>query len=247
MITFSILENIRKKNGTVAVALIDPDIKNDESLSNMVNSINKSKFDVIFVGGSLIGDNLFENRINFIKNHTNLPIIIFPGSSNQISIHANAILFLSLISGRNPQYLIGEHVKSAPIIKNINLEVIPTAYMLLDGGSKSSVEIISNTSPLPMNKKDIILAHALAGQYLGNKLLFLESGSGAKNHATLDIVSLLSENLEIPVIVGGGINSPDSAQKLAKAGASYIVLGTKIETNPTINDLLKFTDAIHDN
>ena len=113
----------------------------------MVNSINKSKFDVIFVGGSLISDNLFENWINFIKNHTNLPIIIFPGSSNQISIHANAILFLSLISGRNPQYLIGEHVKSAPIIKNINLEVIPTAYMLLDGGSKSSVEIISNTSP----------------------------------------------------------------------------------------------------
>ena len=245
MITFEFLENKRKSLGVLAVALIDPDVKNDSDLGNILDLINNSNFDVIFIGGSHITDNHFETRLKFVKSNTDLPVIIFPGSSSQLSKYADAVLFLSLISGRNPQYLIGEHVKSAPIIKNINLEVIPTAYILLDGGTRSSVEVISNTTPLPMSKHDIILAHSLAGQYLGNKLIFLESGSGSKNHATCEIINIISQNINIPIIVGGGVHSPDSAINIAKSGASYIVTGTQLELQPSIDDLVRFTDAVH--
>ena len=178
---FEKLEAVREKRGAVAVALLDPDKKNDNDLLKMVQLVNDSDFDVVFVGGSLISDNEFESRIKAIFENTDLPVIIFPGSSNQLSKHADGVLFLSLISGRNPQYLIGEHVKSAPVIRNLGIEVIPTAYILLDGGVRSSVEVISNTSPIPMNKKDIILAHALAGEYLGNKLIFLDNSGGVRN------------------------------------------------------------------
>jgi len=242
---YSQLESIRVERGAVAIALIDPDIKNDNGLIKMVKLVNDSDFDAIFIGGSLISDNEFESRIQAVKQNTDLPIIIFPGSSNQLSQYADAVLFLSLISGRNPQYLIGEHVKSAPIIYNMHLETIPTAYILLDGGVRSSVEIMSNTSPIPMNKQDIILAHALAGEYLGNKFIFLEAGSGAKNHATCDIISLISKKIQIPIIVGGGVNTSNSARELVSSGASYIVTGSLIEKLPSSKTLLTFTQSIH--
>ena len=245
MKTYLKLEEIRQKRGAVAVALLDPDNKNDYVLQQILQLVNESDFDVIFVGGSLISDNKFESRVEYVKSNTELPVIIFPGSSNQLSRFADAVLFLSLISGRNPQYLIGEHVKSAPVIKNMELEVISTAYILLDGGSRSSVEVMSNTSPIPMNKHDIILAHALAGEYLGNKLLFLESGSGAKKHAECEIVSIVSDKLSIPIIVGGGINSAEIAKQLVAAGADYIVTGNQLESVPSLNSLRKFTEAIH--
>ena len=245
MNTYSSLEIIRKKYGSVAIALIDPDCKNDTLLAKIVDLVNKSNFDAIFIGGSLIVDNQFETRVKYVKNNTDLPVIIFPGSSNQLSKYADAVLFLSLISGRNPQYLIDEHVKSAPIIRNLNLEPIPTAYILLDGGNRSSVEIMSNTTPLPMDKHDIIIAHALAGEYLGNKFVFLESGSGAQNHTTSEIVHILANLLTVPIIVGGGINSAESAKHLASSGADDIVTGTQLETEPSIENLLKFTEAVH--
>ena len=239
------LEEIRTERGAVAIALLDPDAKNDNGLKKMVKLVNDSDFDAIFIGGSLISDNEFESRIKIVKQNTDLPIIIFPGSSNQLSQYADAVLFLSLISGRNPQYLIGEQVKSAPVIHNMGLETIPTAYILLDGGVRSSVEIMSNTSPIPMNKHDIILAHALAGEYLGNKLIFLEAGSGAKEHAACQIISILSKEIQIPIIVGGGVNSPESAKTLVTSGAGYIVTGTQIEKLPTSKTLLDFTLAVH--
>ena len=245
MNTFLKLEKIRAERGAVAIALLDPDIKNDNALLDMLQLVNESDFDAIFIGGSLISDNEFESRIEEVTKNTELPVIIFPGSSNQLSQHADAVLFLSLISGRNPQYLIDEHVKSAPIIHNMNLEAIPTAYILLDGGIRSSVEIMSNTSPIPMNKYDIILAHALAGEYLGNSFVFLEAGSGAENHAAVEAVSIVSKQLKIPIIVGGGINTSTSAQSLVNSGAGYIVTGTKIEKNPSVKELLKFTNAVH--
>ena len=170
------INEIRKNRGGVAVALIDPDAKYENKLPTMIDIINKSDFDYIFIGGSIICDNEFDRRLAFIKKSTDLPLIIFPGSSDQISIHADGILFLSLISGRNPQYLIGEHIKSAPIIYNMSIEPIPIAYILLEGGIRSSVEIISDTKPIPMDKHEIILAHALAGQYLGKAFIFLETG-----------------------------------------------------------------------
>ena len=245
MTIYSKLELIRTKRGAVAIALLDPDTKNDNGLNKMVQLVNDSDFDAIFIGGSLISDNEFESRIKFVKQNTDLPIIIFPGSYNQISQYADAILFLSLISGRNPQYLIGEHVKSAPVIHNMRLETIPTAYILLNGGVRSSIEIISNTAPIPMNKHDIILAHALAGEFLGNKLVFLEAGSGAKNHAACKIISILSKQIQIPIVVGGGVNTSKSAGQLVSSGAGYIVTGTQIEKLPSLTSLLAFTHAVH--
>ena len=242
---FDKLEHIRKDRGAVAVALIDPDTKNDEILLSMINLINECDFDIIFVGGSLISDNEFDRRLKFIKQNTNLPLVIFPGSSNQLSAHADGILYLSLISGRNPQYLIGEHVKSAPLIYNLSIETIATAYILLESGVRSSVEVVSDTKPIPMEKHDIILAHALAGQYLGKSLIFLESGSGAKEHAACEIVSYLKPHLSIPIIVGGGVNTAESADLLVKAGADYIVTGSQIENLPSSTDLIQFTQAVH--
>ena len=242
---FDKMEHIRRDRGGVAVALIDPDTKNDEILLSMINLINECDFDIIFVGGSLISDNEFDRRLEFIKHNTNLPLVIFPGSSNQLSAHADAILYLSLISGRNPQYLIGEHVKSAPLIYNLSIETIATAYILLESGVRSSVEVVSDTKPIPMEKHDIILAHALAGQYLGKSLIFLESGSGAKDHATCEIVSYLKPHLNIPIIVGGGVNTAESADLLVKSGADYIVTGSQIENLPSSTELIQFTQAIH--
>ena len=239
------LENIREIRGAVAVALVDPDVKYDDKLLSMIKLINESDFDIIFVGGSLISDNQFTKRVEFIKNNTNLPLIIFPGSSNQLSKYADGILYLSLISGRNPQYLIGEHIKSAPLIYQLSLNTIATAYILLDGGLRSSVEIVSDTKPIPMNKHDIILAHALAGEYLGKSLLFFDSGSGAKDHASCDMLSYVKPYLTIPIIVGGGINTPESANALVKAGADYIVTGSQIEDLPSSTELIRFTQAVH--
>ena len=246
MSTFQQLQNIRLDRGAGAVALIDPDTKYDKILLSVINLINECDFDIIFVGGSLLSDNEFDRRLKYIKDNTNLPLIIFPGSSNQLSRHADAILYLSLISGRNPKYLIGEHVKSAPLIYNLSIETIPTAYILLDsGGVRSSVEVVSDTKPIPMEKHDIILAHALAGEYLGKSFIFLESGSGAKRHAACEILSYIKPHLSIPIIVGGGIKSSESADSLVKAGADYIVTGTQIEYLPTSSELIKFTQAVH--
>ena len=196
MTIFKKLERIRKKRGSVAIALIDPDFKYHKKIKTMISLINKSDFDAIFVGGSRISDDEFNVRLKIIKNNTKLPVIIFPGSSKQISKYADALLYLSLISGRNPNYLIEEHIKSAPVIHKFALETIPTAYILLDGGIKSSVEIISNTQPIPMENHKIVLAHALAGQYLGKSFIFLETGSGAKKHATtkLSLCILISSS-----------------------------------------------------
>ena len=169
MSTFDKLENIRKDRGAVAVALIDPDTKYDEILLSMINLINECDFDIIFVGGSLISDNEFDRRLKFIKDNTTLPLIIFPGSSDQLSQYADAILYLSLISGRNPQYLIGEHVKSAPLIYNLSIETIPTAYILLDGGIRSSVEVVSDTQPIPMEKHDICMDAIITEKFIYNE------------------------------------------------------------------------------
>ena len=245
MSVYEQLEKIRKHRGTVALALLDPDTKNDNDLLNMVKLVNESDFDAILVGGSLIMDNQFDERIAKIKVNSELPLIIFPGSSKQLSKHADAVLFLSLISGRNPQYLIGEQVESAPIIQNLGIEAIPTGYILLDGGRRSSVEVMSNTNPLPMQKKDIVLAHALAGEYLGKKFIFLETGSGSKNHAAVDLIRYLAPQLSLPLIVGGGVKTIKSARALAEAGSGYIVSSSKIESLPSNQSLIEFTQAIH--
>ena len=230
MSILNFLNEVKDKNGFSLLALIDPDKKNDSRLNDILTRINSSNFDAILVGGSFIEDNLFEKRIKYIKSNTNLPLILFPGSSNQISNQVESMLYLNLISGRNPKYLIDEQVKGAKKINKLNIETIPTAYILLDGGSITSVSNISSTSPLNMNDKENVLSHALAGQFMGNKLIYFDCGSGSKFSIKSDLLSYISNEVKIPIIVGGGIKSYDEALQLSKYGASYVVVGNSLES-----------------
>ena len=243
MSVFQSLIDVYTNRGACYVILIDPDNKNDDSILSQVEMANRSEVDAIFVGGSLMMDGKSKDRVKKIKQIANIPVILFPGGVNQINSDYDAMLFLSLLSGRNPHYLIGEQVISAPIVKDIGLEAISTGYILLDGGNVTSVEFMSGTRPIPMDKKDIVASHALAGQYLGMKSIYLEAGSGAKNYIPSDIVELVSNFVSIPIIVGGGISSPKIAAKLVKAGASIIVTGTAIEKNHRC--MIDFASAVH--
>ncbi len=242
---YKTLEKRRKQKGTLSLALIDPDKKNDQKLLPIIDNINYADFDAILVGGSEIKDNKFEKRVKVIRENTHLPLILFPGDSSQVSRHADAILFLSLISGRNPRYLIEEHVKASKRIYKSDLEVIPTGYLLFATSDKTTVEKVSKTSPLDMNNLENVESHALAAQYLGNKALFLEAGSNANFSISPIIVNVLSNLLNIPLIVGGGIKDPETALDLANAGASYIVIGTLIEDTSNSNILKDINRAVH--
>ena len=226
------------------LALIDPDVKNEGKLDQIISNINNSNFSGILVGGSLIMDDKFEMRAKYIFENTDLPIFIFPGSSNQVTVHCDFLLYLTLLSGRNPQYLISEHVKSAPCIYNGNIKTISTGYILLQSNKRTSVEIISDTLPLPMENYDIILAHALAGQYLGNKLIYLDCGSGADIIVEPKLVNYLSKHLSVPIIIGGGITKPMQIKKLSDAGASYAVIGSFLENTSNANLINELTNAI---
>ena len=232
---FNYLEEKRKQNKFCLLALIDPDKKNDIRLDSIINQINNSSFSAVLVGGSKIEDDKFEERLTFINSKTDLPIILFPGSSNQISPIAQSILYLNLISGRNPKYLIEEQVKGAKTIQKHNIEAIPTGYILLDGGLISSVSSISKTDPLSMENKESILEHVLAGQYMGNKLVYLDCGSGANQSITGTLLSYIRKQVDVPIIVGGGIKSFNEAYSLYQHGASYVVIGNALETNQYID------------
>ena len=242
---FKNLEEKRRRIGTLSLALIDPDLKNDNNLGRILENINKSEFDAILVGGSSIQDNKFGERIKIIKSSTDLPVIIFPGGAAQISSNADAILFTSLISGRNPRFLIEEQVKSSLRIYNSSLEVIPTGYILLKTDKKSAVEIVSNTNPLSMDDLPLILSHALAAQYLGKKILFLEAGSNSNYPANEGLIREISSVLDIPIIVGGGIKKKEDAKKISKSGASYIVIGSLLEKSIDYLELLDINNAVH--
>ncbi len=187
----------------------------------------------------------FNNTIKTIKNHTSAPVIIFPGNLTQISSQADAILFLMLISGRNPDFLIGNQVVAAPIIKQAKLESISTGYLLIEGGIVSSTEFMSNTKPIPREKIDIAVAHSLAAELIGMKLLYLEAGSGARQSVPNEMITAIKKVCSLPIIVGGGINSPEKAEQKVISGASFIVTGTVIEQNNNISLIKEFASAIH--
>tara|TARA_Y100000588_G_C13985608_1_gene809200 strand:- start:73 stop:780 length:708 start_codon:yes stop_codon:yes gene_type:complete len=235
MSQYNHLLNICKNNGFCLLALIDPDKKNDLKLNTMLNTINKSSFDAILIGGSKIEDNLFEDRVTFIKENTSLPLISFPGSSNQISPNIPAMLYLNLISGRNPKYLIEEQVLGAQKIKKFNIEAIPTAYILLKSESSTSVVNVSQTTPLNIDNMENVLSHALAGQYMGNKFIYFDNGSGSSNKVSFDLINYISKHIKTPIIVGGGVKSRNEAIKYSKNGASMIVIGNALENNQYIN------------
>jgi phosphoglycerol geranylgeranyltransferase len=231
--------NLISKPGKKFALLIDPDKYSVHSLIATLYTAEESKIDIILIGGSLVSDRL-DTCIEIIRKNSNLPVILFPGSLLQLSNKADAILLLSLISGRNPEYLIGNHVLAAPFLKKSGLEIIPTAYLLIGEGHGSSVEYISNTRPIPSDKVDLVTATAIAGELMGNKLIYLESGSGAGQTVSPELIREVKHNVNIPLIVGGGIKTPEQVHLISKAGADMIVVGNVVETNMQIlNELVK--------
>ncbi|MCB8994457.1 MAG: geranylgeranylglyceryl/heptaprenylglyceryl phosphate synthase [Bacteroidales bacterium] len=229
----NIYKEILSRDKKRVAILIDPDNNSPESLDRIVHNCNESHVDYIFVGGSLVVTNIAET-IGRIKEQTSIPVLIFPGNVIQISELADGILYLSLISGRNPEYLIGQHVVSAPGLKKSGIEVIPTAYILIENGKTTSVEYMSNTIPIPADKPEIVVATALAGEMLGMKLIYLEAGSGAAKSVSLKIISEVKANTGIPILVGGGIRSREDAVMIFSHGADLIVVGSAVEENPDI-------------
>jgi putative glycerol-1-phosphate prenyltransferase len=244
------LEEKRRKGLKSFAVLLDPDKLDKESCVRIVNMGLESKIDYFFIGGSLITENNLSFIIKTIKSNTNIPAILFPGSNLHIDLSADAILFLSLISGRNPDFLIGQHVVAAPVLKKSKLEILPTGYMLVDCGKQTTVSYISNTTPLPYDKPSVAACTAMAGEMLGLKLLYLDGGSGAMHPVSRKMISMVKKSVDIPLIVGGGINTPQKAIDALEAGADVIVIGNGIEKDPNllvevserINEMNQITD-----
>ena len=236
----------RQKKGAGYLVLLDPDKMPLENIPFFLNKAIKAGVDGFLIGGSLILSSDFQNFVCEVKNHSkDIPIILFPGSVHQVTPEADALLFLSLISGREAQHLIGSQVLAAPLVYRAGLEAISTAYMLIDSGRQTSAQFMSGTMPLPRNKPDIVVAHALAAQYLGFQLIYLEGGSGADLSVPDEVISAVTKTTRIPVIVGGGIRTPEEAAAKVKAGASFIVTGNVIESKNRYNLMGQLADAIH--
>ena len=221
----------KAKNEKLLAILLDPDKIDLENIHTLIERIKQSPATHIFVGGSLVENNILDELVSEIKKNCNLPILLFPGNPSQISDKADAILFLSLISGRNSDYLIEHQVNAVPILNKTNLEVISTGYILIESGSQTAVERVSKTKPLDKNNPEYVLQTAQAGEMLGNKLIYLEAGSGAKSSVSKEIITLVSQNIKIPLIVGGGIRSLSEIEKTHNHGADLVVIGTAFENN----------------
>lgn len=231
---YSELQSAKARGEKKFAVLIDPDKLRLGTVEEIVDLAVSCKVDYFFIGGSLIVNNMLDEVIKMIKEKCSIPTILFPGNSYQLSFKADAILFLSLISGRNAELLIGQHVISAPYLKISPLEVISTGYMLIDGGVTTTVQYISNTSPIPRNKEDIAVSTAMAGELLGLKQIFMDAGSGAHECIPVEMIESVSGAVDIPIIVGGGISSGEQAKKMADAGADVIVVGNAIEKGPKL-------------
>lgn len=237
------LEQTKQAGHKKFVVLIDPDKVRLGNMDRVLENAVQAKVDYFFIGGSLIVNNQLDECLQAIREQCHIPMILFPGSSLQLSRNADAILFLSLISGRNPDLLIGNHVISAPYLKRSMLEVMPTGYMLIDGGMDTSVLYMSNTRPIPANKEDIAACTAMAGEMLGLRLLYMDAGSGAENPISERMITSVRAAVSVPLVVGGGIRTPEKAAANAKAGADVIVVGNSIEKNPNL--VLEMAEAIH--
>lgn len=238
--------NAKRKGQKLLAVLIDPEKIKIDAIHGFIKLVNASIATHIFVGGSTDVDHQIEEVVAEIKKYTILPVILFPGEYSQITAKADGILFLSLISGKNPEYLIEQQVSSVPYLKDTDLEIIPTGYLLIDGGVETSVQRVSNTIPLLQDKPERILNTALAGQYMGKKLIYLEAGSGAKTPVRTAIIQTVSNDLQIPLIVGGGIRSKVQLDLTYNAGADMVVIGTAFENDTTFFTTLK-KETINEN
>jgi phosphoglycerol geranylgeranyltransferase len=236
------IKNKQQGHKSFAV-LVDPDKVDNAKIEQLVSLANDAKVDYFLVGGSLLISNHLDECIQQFKATCDIPVILFPGSPSQVSKYADALLYLSLISGRNAELLIGQHVVSAPFVRSSGLEIMPTGYMVIDGGAPTTVSYISNATPIPSDKNEIALCTAMAGEMLGMKLIYMDSGSGAKRPITESMIEMVSSHIEAPLIVGGGITDPEKAYRNCKAGADVIVVGNAIEKDSSL--IKELADAVH--
>lgn len=234
----------RKQLGQKSFAvLIDPDKVNPGQLDDLIVKGEEAGVDYFFLGGSLVISNHLDECVRQIKSLTKIPVILFPGSPSQLSRYADGLLYLSLISGRNPELLIGQHVISAPAVKQSGIEIMPTGYMVIDGGAPTTVSYISNAAPIPSDKNEIAMCTAMAGEMLGMKLIYMDAGSGARKPITEAMIQKVASVIEAPLIIGGGITTPEKAYLNCKAGADVIVVGNAIEKDPGL--IREMAAAVH--
>lgn len=228
------LQSLKAKNKSAFALLVDPDDTDTHKLEQIARIALETRTGFIFVGGSLMVDNRMRDCITTLKRETDIPIVLFPGNPNQVVNNADAILFLSLISGRNPDLLIGQQVISAPHIIQSGLEVISTGYMIIDGGVPTTVSYMSHSLPIPANKPDIALCTAWAGQLMGKHVIYMDAGSGARQPVSDEMIHKVSSNISLPLIVGGGIRTPEKVKVVSEAGAQIVVVGNAIEKDITL-------------
>lgn len=237
------LVNKKKQHQKSFAVLIDPDGVSIHTIDHLIHLSMEAGVDYFFIGGSLVTTQHLDDVINRIKQLCAIPVVLFPGSPSQVSKEADALLLLSLISGRNPDLLIGQHVVSAPMLKASGLEIVPTGYIVIDGGVPTSVSYMSNSAPIPNDKTNIAVCTALAGEMLGLHCIYMDAGSGAKQPIISEMIKAVSSQINIPLIIGGGIKTPEAAIAACHAGADIIVVGNAIEKNPQL--ILRISEAVH--
>lgn len=234
----------KKKKGQRSFAvLIDPDNVNTAKIDELTHLTVSAGVDYLLVGGSLVISNHLDEVVQHIRRNCSIPVILFPGTPSQVSRYADGLLYLSLISGRNPELLIGQHVISAPAVRKSGLEIISTGYMVIDGGAPTTVSYISNATPIPADKNEIALCTAMAGEMLGMKLIYMDAGSGARYPIREEMIAAVAAHIEVPIVVGGGIRDPEKAYRNCKAGADVIVVGNAIEKDVSL--IREMADAVH--
>jgi len=233
MINDILTNSVSKQEKQLAV-LVDPDKTQPTDLFGLIKNANACNVDYFFVGGSHVQHDRIDDVIIELKSHSEIPVVIFTGSNKKIIKQAEAILLLSLISGRNPEYLIGQHVNAAFDLRESGLEILPTSYLLIDGGKVTSVAYVSNTIPIPRDKEDLVVGTALAGKMLGQRVTYIDTGSGAVDSVPLDIISSVKKEVGLPLIIGGGIRTPEQAWQICNAGADIIVIGNAFEEDPEL-------------
>ncbi len=231
---YSKILSSKLKGKKLLAVLLDPDKLEPEKIEEVTTNIDPKKVDFIFIGGSTVKNGVTEIFVKKLKKYTNIPLVLFPGDFSQINKYADAILFLSLLSGRNPEYLIEQQIRSVPLLHKTDLEIISTGYILIDGGVETAVQRVSETIPISPNNLKKIVHTACAGMYLGNKLIYLEAGSGAKEPVNPKVIKSVKGEITIPLIVGGGIRTKKQLELAYKNGADLVVVGTAFEENNNI-------------
>ena len=243
MTVYNQLLSARENSKKLFAVLVDPDKTDEQSAEQIARIASDSNVDFFFVGSSLLLNNNLDSCLKTLRKHSSIPLVLFPGNTMQVSNHADAILFLSLISGRNADMLIGQQVLAAPHLKSSSLEIISAGYMLVDPGHLTSVSYMSNTIPIPHDKNDIAVSTAWAGELLGLKVIYMDAGSGARTTISRSMIESVSSKVNLPLIAGGGIKTPEKALELCTAGADVIVVGNSIEKKNS--SIVELADAVH--